>query len=121
MHALGSRSSSSDPASSEHVPPCLMHRQQVRHQKERAISSFVSPVPLVPPYLELIDDNRMGDWERQGKALVGPPPSALGQVGPVQQPRSFKVGLQGRDTGETGGTPLLWRHDASRKPNLWRS
>jgi hypothetical protein len=66
--------------------------------------AFVSGVSLVSPYLELIDDYRNGEWERHGRALVGALPCALRQVGPVQQPRGFKVRQQDRDTRETGET-----------------
>jgi hypothetical protein len=66
--------------------------------------AFVSGVSPVSPYLELIDNYRNEDGNRHRQALVGVPARALGQVGQTQQSCAFKVGQQGRDTGETGGT-----------------
>ena len=59
--------------------------------KVRADWAFVSGVSLVSPYLELIEDYRKGDWERQWRALIALTRPLLGQVGQPQQPRGFKV------------------------------
>ncbi len=57
--------------------------------------AFVSGVSVVPPYLELIEEYRNGDWKRHGRGLVGATPPALRQVGQAQQSR----GLQGEAAG----------------------
>ena len=57
--------------------------------------AFVSGVSPVSPYLELIDDYRNGERERQRRALVRALPSAPRQVGHVQSLPMF--------VGETTG------------------
>ena len=59
---------------------------------ERAL---VSPVSPVSPNLKLIERLRNERWGTAGRALIGATPSALRQVGPVQQ----SCGFQGETTG----------------------
>jgi hypothetical protein len=96
--------------------------------KMRANSAFVSRVPPVSPYLELIEDYRKGKWRSHGDALIGPRLPALRQVGPAQRWRGFPVGQQGEthvrrwdSVRYDGGTllpscrPVVGNSDAIRK------
>jgi hypothetical protein len=53
--------------------------------------AFVSGVSLVPPFLELIEEYRNGEWKRQGEGLVGATLAAPGQARQVQRWQAFVV------------------------------
>ena len=63
---------------------------------ERAV---VSPVSPVSPYLQIIEDEKMGNVERQRQALVAALPEKVGQVRLMQQP----CGLRGETIGVEHG------------------
>lgn len=70
--------------------------------------AFVPLVSLAPPYLELIEEYRSGEWNRQGEGLVGATLAVPGQMGQTQQSRGFQ--------GEAAGT----RHGCNRDNTVFR-
>lgn len=70
--------------------------------------AFVPLVSLAPPYLELIEEYRSGEWNRQGEGLVGATLAVPGQMGQTQQSRGFQ--------GDAAGT----RHRCNRDNTVFR-
>ena len=91
--------------------PTVPARRASGTAKVRGIWTFVSGVSLVPPYLELMDKYRNGEWRRQSRALTGAITSLPGQVGQVQQSRGFHDETE-RD-GHTG-------HLRQSSQELWK-
>ena len=79
------------PRLSQGVCPTLSRGQRAGGTaKVCADWALVSGVSLVPPYLELIEEYRSGEWNRQGEGLVGATIAVPGQVGQAQQSRAFQ-------------------------------